>query len=132
MRRPAHRLPCRGRIPDAVHVSAEHLREWLNELRSRGNKPSTVNTRYRAANSFFKWLTSEGERQDNPLDRIEAPQVPETIQPYYTPDEVQRVLKALNGRRLKGADAVRTRTILLVLSIAGCGHPNSAVSGPRM
>jgi site-specific recombinase XerD len=34
-----------------TNVSAEHLREWLGDLRSRGNKPSTVNTRYRAANA---------------------------------------------------------------------------------
>ena len=71
-----------GGYPFLTKVSAEHLREWLNDLRSRGNKPSTVNTRYRAANAFFKWLISEGERQDNPLERIEPPHVPETVQPY--------------------------------------------------
>jgi integrase/recombinase XerD len=95
------------------------LREWLGELRSKGNKPSTVNTRYRAANAFFKWLVSEGEARENPLGRIDPPKVPETIQPYYTPEEVQKVLKALNGRRLKGLDATRTKTILLVLFDTG-------------
>jgi integrase len=45
--------------------------------------------------------------------------VPETVQPYYTPEDVQRVLKALNGRRLKGVDATRTRTVLLVLFDTG-------------
>jgi len=45
--------------------------------------------------------------------------VPETIQPYYTSEDVQRVLKALNGRRLKGLDASRTRTIILVLFDTG-------------
>lgn len=108
-----------GGYPLLVNVTAEHLREWLSDLRSRGNKPSTVNTRYRAAFAFFKWLIGEGERQDNPLARIEPPQVPETVQPYYTPDDVQRVFRALNGRRLKGVDATRTRTILLVLFDTG-------------
>jgi hypothetical protein len=32
-------------------ASAERLREWLNALRERGNKPPTVNTRYLAAGS---------------------------------------------------------------------------------
>jgi len=108
-----------GGYPLLTNVSAEHLREWLSDLRSRGNKPSTVNTRYRAAFAFFKWLIGEGERRDNPLDRIQPPQVPETVQPYYTPEDVQRVLKALNGRRLKGVDATRTRTVLLVLFDTG-------------
>ena len=37
-------------------MTAEHLREWLTELRERGNKPATVNIRYRSANAFFNWL----------------------------------------------------------------------------
>ncbi len=45
-----------GGFPALTNVTAEHLREWLNHLRERGNKPATVNTRYRAANGFFKWL----------------------------------------------------------------------------
>ena len=51
-------------FPLLASVTAEHLREWLGDLRSRGNMPSTVNTRYRAANAFFKWLVSEGERRE--------------------------------------------------------------------
>jgi site-specific recombinase XerD len=108
-----------GNFPVLTNVTAEHLREWLSDLRARGNKPSTVNTRYRAANAFFKWLISEGEARDNPLDRIAPPQVPETVQPYYTSEDVQSVLKALNGRRLRGLDAARTKTILLVLFDTG-------------
>jgi site-specific recombinase XerD len=45
-----------GSLPVLTAVTAEHLREWLTHLRERGNKPATVNTRYRAANGFFKWL----------------------------------------------------------------------------
>ena len=108
-----------GGFPLLSNVTAEHLREWLNALRERGNKPATVNTRYRAANGFFKWLVLEGERRDNPLERIEPPRVPETVQGYYTTEDVQRVLKALNGRRLKGVDATRTKTIVLVLFDTG-------------
>jgi site-specific recombinase XerD len=109
----------RGNFPLLSAVNAEHLREWLGELRERGNKPATVNTRYRAANAFFNWLVSEGERTENPLKRIEPPRVPESVQPYYTAEDVQRVLKALQGRRLKGVDAVRTKTVLLVLFDTG-------------
>ena len=108
-----------GGFPLLTNVTAEHLREWLGDLRSRGNKPATVNTRYRAAYVFFKWLVSEGEARENPLERIEPPRVPETVQPWYTVEELQLVLKALRGRRLKGLDAARTQTILLVLFDTG-------------
>jgi integrase/recombinase XerC len=89
-------------FPSLTVVTAEHLREWLSDLRGRGNKPATVNTRYRSANAFFNWLISEGEIREDPLARISPPKVPETVQAHYTPEDIQHVLKSLSGRRLKG------------------------------
>jgi len=108
-----------GGFPSLTQATAEHLREWFTALRERGNKPATVNTRYRGVDAFYKWLLKEGEVRENPLTRIEAPQVPETVQPYYKPEELQLVLKSLRGRRLRGIDAARTRAILLVLFDTG-------------
>ena len=104
-----------GGFPSLSEATAEHVREWLNELRNRGNKPATVNTRYRGVHAFYKWLVEEGELRENPLTRIQPPRVPETVQPYYTPEELQLVLKSLRGRRLRGIDAARTRASVLVL-----------------
>lgn len=53
------------------------------------------------------------------MARIEPPRVPDVVQPYYTQDDVQRVLKSLSGRRLRGADAVRTRAVILMLFDTG-------------
>ena len=83
----------RGNYPLITNVTAEHLGEWLTDLRERGNKPATVNTRYRSVNTFFNWLVGEGEIRENPLSRIEPPRVPETVQPHYTPEHVQQVSK---------------------------------------
>jgi integrase len=95
------------------------LREWLNDLRERGNKPATVNTRYRGVRAFYKWLVKEGEIQESPIERIEPPRVPEAVQPYYTPEEVTKVLSVLRGRRFRAADAVRLRAIVLLLFDTG-------------
>jgi site-specific recombinase XerD len=108
-----------GGFPSLTAATAEHVREWFNALRRRGNKPATVNTRYRGVSAFYKWLRAEGEVRENPLERIEPPHVPETVQPYYTPEELQLVLKSLRSRRLRGLDAARTRAILLVLFDTG-------------
>jgi site-specific recombinase XerD len=108
-----------GGFPILTQATAEHIREWLNALRQRGNKPATVDTRYRGVYAFYKWLRTEGEVRENPLERIEPPRVPETVQPYYTPEQLQHVLKALRSRRLRGLDAARTRAILLVLFDTG-------------
>jgi integrase len=106
-------------FPVLTEVTAEHIREWLSALRDRGNKPATVNTRYRAANAFYGWLLREGEVRTNPLDTIESPRIPETVQPHYTPDDLNLVLKSLQGRRLRGIDALRTRALILVLFDTG-------------
>jgi site-specific recombinase XerD len=72
---------CGGRgMPAVASLSTEHLREFFNELFERGNKPAGVSVRYRALQQYYKWLALEGERSDNPLDRIPAPRVPETLQ----------------------------------------------------
>ena len=108
-----------GGFPPLTQATAEHIREWLNALRQRGNKPATVNTRYRGAYAFYKWLRTEGEVRENPLERIEPPNVPETVQPYYTADELQLVFRSLRSRRLRGLDGARTRATLLVLFDTG-------------
>jgi len=109
----------RGEFPSLTEATAEHLREWLNDLRNRGNRAATVNTRYRGVHAFYKWLGKEGEVRENPLARIEPPRVPETVQPYYTLEDLQLVLRLLRGRRIRGADAARTRAVILTLFDTG-------------
>ena len=109
----------RGGFPSLMEATAEHIREWLSNLRERGNKPATVNTRYRGVHAFYKWLVEEGEVRENPLSRIQPPQVPESVQPYYTAGDLQLVLKLLRGRRLRAIDAVRTRAVILTLFDTG-------------
>jgi integrase len=49
--------------------------------------------------------------------------VPEAVQPYYTPAELQVILKALRSRRLRGVDAHRMRAIILLLFDCGLRSP---------
>ena len=108
-----------GGFPPVERATAEHLREWLGEMRSRGNKPATVNTRYRGAKAFYKWLLSEGEITQNPLDPIQPPRVPETTQPHYTTDEIALVLKSIASARSRKPDAARMKAIILTLFDTG-------------
>lgn len=106
-------------FPVLTEMSSEHAREWLNSLRERGNKPATVNTRYRAANAFYGWLLKEGEIRQNPLDPIEPPRIADTVQPYYTADDLNLVLKSLQVRKLRGIEGLRSRALILVLFDTG-------------
>ena len=73
--------------------------------------------RYRACNRFFKWCVAEEERSDNPMERIDPPKIPDEIQPYYTADQVNAVLKSIGrGRTLH---EFRDKAIILTLYDTG-------------
>ena len=82
-------------LPGLATMDRTHVRHWLNSLHQKGNKPATVSVRYRSVNRFFKWCKSEEERTDNPMDHVDPPKIPNTIQAYYQPNEVEKVLKAI-------------------------------------
>lgn len=102
-------------MPSLANVTAEHVREFMADLASR-NKPASVHARYRALKRFFKWLVTEGVRNDNPMDRIKPPRLPELIQPHYQPQELETVLKVCRDSSSYG---LRDRAIILVLYDTG-------------
>ncbi len=105
-------------MPGLTEVTTEHLREWFNDLYQRGNKPATVSVRYRAMQQFFKWLVTEGERKDNPLERVAPPKVPEELQPDYKPEDIEAILAAIPANS-KDPLLLRDRAILLTLYDTG-------------
>ena len=102
-------------MPEVGELSAEHLREFVASLYAKGNKPATVSNRYRALKRFFGWLRDEGERTDNPLDRIKAPRIPDQVLAHYDAAEVEALLGACD----RGYNGTRDRAIVLVLYDTG-------------
>lgn len=82
-------------LPGLATMDRTHIRHWLTSLHQKGNKPATVSVRYRSLNRFFNWCVAEGERADNPMDRVDPPRIPDAIQAYYQPHEVEAVVKAI-------------------------------------
>ena len=70
-------------LPGLAAMDRNVIRHWLTSLHQRGNKPATVSVRYRSLNRFFNWVVTEEERTDNPMDKVEPPKIPSTIQAYY-------------------------------------------------
>ena len=103
-------------FPPLAAMDKNHVRHWLTSLHQKGNKPGAVHVRYRSVNRFFKWCVKEGERQDNPVDYIDPPRIPQVIQPFYEPHEVEVVLKAI-GR--KSTYALRDTAVVLTLFDSG-------------
>jgi site-specific recombinase XerD len=83
-------------LPGLATMDRTHIRHWLTPMHQRGNKPSTVSVRYRSVSRFFNWYVEEGERDDNPMARVDAPRIPSIIQPYYVPHDVEAVVKDID------------------------------------
>lgn len=67
--------------------------------------------------SFFDWLILEGERQDNPCDRIDAPKLGRYLPEVLSVEEVTAILESVDTAA--GWTGLRDRAILEILY--GCG-----------
>ncbi len=113
------RLSAFGRelgFPPLALMDKDHVRHWLSSLHQNGNKPASVHVRYRSVNRFFKWCVKEGEREDNPVDYIDPPRLPQVIQPFYNPSDVEVVLKAIGTQN---PYALRDTGVVLTLFDTG-------------
>ncbi|MBQ9661046.1 MAG: tyrosine recombinase XerD [Bacteroidales bacterium] len=74
--------------------------------------------------SFFDWLILEGERPDNPCDRIDAPKLGRYLPDVLSVGEVSAILESVAGSDWR---ALRDRAILEILY--GCGLRVSEACG---
>jgi len=88
-----------GMPTDVAGVRREHIESFLVDLAERGSSPSTVATRFRALQQWWKWITTEeGEVTTSPMANMKPPTVPEQPVPVLSDDEVKRLLKTCQGK----------------------------------
>jgi len=82
---------------DIEGVDAEHVRAFLLAEEERTSAVSAA-VHFRNLRVFSGWLAREEERSNpNPMDRVEGPQVKKKAKPFFTEDELTRLLKTCNG-----------------------------------
>lgn len=79
-------------------ITRAHIEAWIVAQFEAGYKPNSVNGRFRALSTFFRWLESEDEIAISPMRRMKAPAVPETYQPVLTDEQVSAILATCNGK----------------------------------
>ncbi|MDP9358875.1 MAG: tyrosine-type recombinase/integrase [Chloroflexota bacterium] len=96
LRRFAEFLTSQGMPTDPVLVAREHIEGFIADLLTR-HKPSTAANRYRALQTFFRWLLEEGEISASPMAKMKPPAVPETPPAVVTTDQLTRLLRSCEG-----------------------------------
>ncbi len=104
-------------MPRAVNaIRREHIEAWLVSLQEAGNRPGSVNNRYRSLQPLWKWLADEGEITESPMLKMKAPTIPEEPPAILQPDEIARLLKVCEGA---GFEERRDMAILRLLLDTG-------------
>lgn len=78
-------------------LERRHVEDFILDQIER-HSPATACNRFRALNTFFRWLVAEEELAANPMARMRSPQV--TVRPpdVLSLDQVRAMLKACAGR----------------------------------
>lgn len=107
-----------------TEISSEDITRYLGEVNKKGLSGRSQARLMSALKSFFKWAITEGERQDNPCDKIDSPKLGRYLPSVLSVEEVEAILDSVD---LKSPTGPRDRAILEVLY--GCGLRVSEAAG---
>ncbi len=114
---------------DAAEIEPRAIRseDIVRYLSTRGDLSKRSQARLLSGlRSFFDWLILDGERKDNPCDRVDAPKLGRYLPAVLSVDEVTAIIDSVDTA--SGAwTALRDRAILEILY--GCGLRVSEACG---
>lgn len=82
---------------DPEKADTPMIRKYFTQLSSRGMAPGTSAQHLSALRQFFKFLVSEGLREDNPCTTIDSPRLGRPLPKYLNEAEVETLLETANG-----------------------------------
>ena len=85
-----------GMPTDPTQATREHVEAFIADLLTR-HKPATAANRYRALQTFFRWLVDEGEMPVSPMLKMKPPAVPETSPDVLSNSQIDKLLKECAG-----------------------------------
>lgn len=80
-------------------------------------RPTTLHTLHKNVAAFMRFHEDEGNVGKSPMRRIKPPKLDQELLPAFTPEEVQRLESATNG---KDYQSVRNRALVYFMLDTGC------------
>ena len=107
-------------------TSSQDINDWLSKRSTVISKRSQARA-ISSLRSFFDWMVLEGERKDNPCDRVESPKLGRYLPAVLSVEEVDSIIASVDTSSWQG---LRDRAILEMLY--GCGLRVSEAVGLRI
>jgi site-specific recombinase XerD len=96
---------------EGLPLEPEGIHAFLVAERERTTSASAAK-HYRNLHVYFHWLLTEGGIKEDPMVRVEKPQVAEEAKPFFTDAELAALLKVTRGQDF---EARRDHAIIRVL-----------------
>jgi site-specific recombinase XerD len=97
-------------------VRPHHIRKWLIHRQQQGVSNRQLRNDYQSPSTFWRWCIREELTTNDPFAKVEKPRQLPTLKPALTPDEVEALLKACDGK-----DWLRLRDKALILLLLDTG-----------
>ena len=97
-------------------INSYHIRLFLASLQKKGCKASTINSYYRALQTFFNWLVAENIIVKSPMFNIKPPRIPKTKPQPFSRQDIENLLLLCSGNKFL---ARRNRAIILLFLDTG-------------
>ena len=98
-------------------ASSDDLRRYFAKLAKQGLSARTAARRLSSLRQFYRFMTREGVRRDDPTSALESPRLPRSLPKILAEDEAGRLLAS--AREKPGAEGARLLCLIELLYGAG-------------
>lgn len=99
-----------------AEVTVDDIVDYLGKRSDEGISERSQARLVSSLKSFFKWAVMEGERKDNPCDKLDAPKIGRYLPSVLSVEEIGAIMDSVD---LKSRCGLRDRALLETLY--GCG-----------
>ncbi|MDM7461463.1 MAG: tyrosine-type recombinase/integrase [bacterium] len=103
-------------ITSLEEVQALHIRKWLIHRQAQGVSPAQLHHDWRKPRTFWRWALREELVAHDAFAKAEAPKLRYAVKPCLTPEQVDALLNACEGKHWT---RLRDKALLLVLLDTG-------------
>lgn len=103
-----------------ARISVYHIRNYLEDCKSRGNSDVTLEDKRSNLAAFFKWLHNEDIIDKNPMKNIGRIRFEKTVKDVYSKSDIYKLHNNCDIVRGDRCSEIRNRALLALLESTGC------------